>query len=168
MRRALVWLNLYGCEAVWRKLKNSLKTQKIFFSRPFDFFFASSNEKKQLIHMRYHFFVHHEWFLQNLGKEAVRTNMHTTVIIEFRSSFIKFFAQLCLPFFLFFFFAKVWKGKGEIFLGTNLDAISVKLGIDFNCFVFYRFPAHFLCQTLLDSGVRFLSSKYKCHLGYQI
>ena len=67
-----------------------------------------------------------------------------------------------------FFFAKVWKGKGEIFLGTNLDAISVKLGIDFNCFVFYRFPAHFLCQTLLDSGVRFLSSKYKCRLGYHI
>ena len=30
--------------------------------------------------MRYHFFVHHEWFLQNLGKEAVRTNMHTTVV----------------------------------------------------------------------------------------
>ena len=29
--------------------------------------------------MSYHFFVHHEWFLQNLGKEAVRTNMHTTV-----------------------------------------------------------------------------------------
>ena len=29
--------------------------------------------------MRYHFFVHHEWILQNLGKEAVRTNMHTTV-----------------------------------------------------------------------------------------
>ena len=90
------------------------------------------------------------------------------VIIEFRSSFIKFFAQLCLPFFLFFFFAKVWKGKGEIFLGTNLDAISVKLGIDFNCFVFYRFPAHFLCQTLLDSGVRFQSSKYRCLLGYHI
>ena len=40
---------------------------------------ASSIEKKQPIHMRYHFFVHHEWFLQNLGKEAVRTNMHTTV-----------------------------------------------------------------------------------------
>ena len=40
---------------------------------------VSSNEKKQPIHMRYHFFVHHEWFLQNLEKEAVRTNMHTTV-----------------------------------------------------------------------------------------
>ena len=29
--------------------------------------------------MRYHFFLHYGWFLQNLGKEAVRTNMHTTV-----------------------------------------------------------------------------------------
>ena len=31
MRRALMWLNLYGCEAVQRKLKNSLKTQKMHF-----------------------------------------------------------------------------------------------------------------------------------------
>ena len=31
--------------------------------------------------MSYHFFVHHEWFFQNLGKEAVRTNMHTTVAL---------------------------------------------------------------------------------------
>ena len=29
--------------------------------------------------MRHHFFLHYGWFLQNLGKEAVRTNMHTTV-----------------------------------------------------------------------------------------
>ena len=27
MRKALMYLNLYGCEAVWRKRKNSLKTQ---------------------------------------------------------------------------------------------------------------------------------------------
>ena len=32
MRRALVWLNLYGREAVRRKLKNSLKTQTPFVS----------------------------------------------------------------------------------------------------------------------------------------
>ena len=32
MRRTLVWLNLYGCEAVRRKLKNSLKTQMPFVS----------------------------------------------------------------------------------------------------------------------------------------
>ena len=68
-------------------------------------------------------------------------------------------------FFLFLFLRKYGKERGNLG-GTNLDAISVKLGIDFNCFVFYRFPAHFLCQTLLDSGVRFLSSKYKCSLGY--
>jgi hypothetical protein len=29
MQRALVWLNLYGCEAVQHKLKNSIKTQKM-------------------------------------------------------------------------------------------------------------------------------------------
>ena len=29
--------------------------------------------------MRYDFFLHYGWFFQNLGKEAVRTFMHTTV-----------------------------------------------------------------------------------------
>ena len=29
--------------------------------------------------MRYHFFLHYGWFFQNLGKEAVWTNMHTSV-----------------------------------------------------------------------------------------
>ena len=77
------------------------------------------------------------------------------------------FRPIVFAFYLVLFFCESMEGKGE-FLGTNLDAISVKLGIDFNCFVFYRFPAHFLCQTLLDSGVRFLSSKYKCSLGYHI
>ena len=37
------------------------------------------NENKQPVHMRYHLFLQYDWFLQNLGKEAVRTNMHTTV-----------------------------------------------------------------------------------------
>ena len=30
--------------------------------------------------MRYHFFLHYGWFFQNLGKETVRTFMHTTVV----------------------------------------------------------------------------------------
>ena len=29
--------------------------------------------------MRYHLFLHYGWFFQNLGKETVRTFMHTTV-----------------------------------------------------------------------------------------
>ena len=29
--------------------------------------------------MRYHFFLYYEWFLQNLRKDFIRTNMHTTV-----------------------------------------------------------------------------------------
>ena len=32
--------------------------------------------------MRYHFFLHYGWFFQNVGKEAVRTFMHTTVPIS--------------------------------------------------------------------------------------
>ena len=35
--------------------------------------------------MRYHFFLHYGWFFQNLGKEAVRTFMHTTVCKTFSS-----------------------------------------------------------------------------------
>ena len=31
MRRALTWFNLYGCESVWHKPKNSLKTPKMHF-----------------------------------------------------------------------------------------------------------------------------------------
>ena len=31
------------------------------------------------IFLMYHFFLHYGWFYQNLGKEAVRSNMHTTV-----------------------------------------------------------------------------------------
>ena len=31
--------------------------------------------------MRYHFFLHYGWFFQNLGKEAVRTFRHTTVVL---------------------------------------------------------------------------------------
>ena len=30
-------------------------------------------------HMRYHFFLYYEWFLENLRKDFIRTNMHTTV-----------------------------------------------------------------------------------------
>ena len=36
--------------------------------------------------MRYHFFLHYGWFFQNLGKEAVRTFMHTTVFLGLDTS----------------------------------------------------------------------------------
>ena len=36
MQRALVWLNLYGCEAVRHKLKNSLKTRRMYFLPVFE------------------------------------------------------------------------------------------------------------------------------------
>ena len=37
------------------------------------------NEKTKGFHMRYHLFLHYGWFLQNLGKDFIPTNMHTTV-----------------------------------------------------------------------------------------
>ena len=70
MRRALMWLNLYGREAVWHELKNGLNTQKslltqgqiheifeknywelaelknsVFLSRPFWIFFSKKKKK---------------------------------------------------------------------------------------------------------------------------
>jgi hypothetical protein len=38
-----------------------------------------SNENNLGFHMRYHFFLHYGWFLKNLGKDFIRTNMHTTL-----------------------------------------------------------------------------------------
>ena len=32
--------------------------------------------------MRYHSFLHYGWFLQNLGKYFIPTNMHTTVVMS--------------------------------------------------------------------------------------
>ena len=43
----------------------------------FKYFFP--NENQLGFHMRYHLFLHYGWFLQNLGKDFIRTNMHTTV-----------------------------------------------------------------------------------------
>ena len=34
----------------------------------------------KIINMRYHLFLHHRWFVQNLGKDFIPTNMHTTVL----------------------------------------------------------------------------------------
>jgi hypothetical protein len=37
------------------------------------------NENQLGSHMRYRLFLHHGWFVQNLGKDSIPTNMHTTV-----------------------------------------------------------------------------------------
>ena len=59
---------------------NPRTNQCNFHEKILDFFLLHLNENKQPVHMRCHLFLHYGWFLQNLGKEAVRTNMHTTVI----------------------------------------------------------------------------------------
>ena len=53
-----------------------------FFESAFWFFLLHLKENKEngLFIWGIIFFLHYGWFLQNLGKEAVRTNMHTTVI----------------------------------------------------------------------------------------
>ena len=47
------------------------------------------NEKTKGFHMRYHSFLHYGWFLQNLGKDFIPTNMHTTVVEVLSSTSIK-------------------------------------------------------------------------------
>jgi hypothetical protein len=49
-----------------------------FFESTILIFFALSLDNKQPVHMRYHLFLHYGWFPQNLGKDFIRTNMHTT------------------------------------------------------------------------------------------
>ena len=58
----------------------------LFFRRPFWIFFFKKkkkllqfNEKTKGFHMRYHLFLHYECFFQNLVKDFIQTNMHTTV-----------------------------------------------------------------------------------------
>ena len=43
-------------------------------------FFFKQTKNKQPVHMRYHLFLQYGWFLQNFGKDFIRTNMHTTVV----------------------------------------------------------------------------------------
>ena len=65
----------------WRSWKMAFFQAAIldFF---FKFFLHHLNENKQPIHMRYHLFLHYGWFLQNLGKYFVQTNMHMTVAVK--------------------------------------------------------------------------------------
>ena len=53
----------------------------IYFFKKFYFLFFFPMQIILAVHMRYHLFLHCGYFLQNLGKDAVRTNMHTTVEI---------------------------------------------------------------------------------------
>ena len=61
------------------------------FSKKNKFCFSFFLNENQLgFHMRYHLFQHYELFLHNLGKDYIRTNMHTTVlkvlsVVEFLS-----------------------------------------------------------------------------------
>ena len=62
----------------WRSWKMTF-----FMGGNFDFFFCFISMKINFFfHMRYHLFLHYGWFLQNLGKDFIRTNMHTTVLLE--------------------------------------------------------------------------------------
>ena len=52
---------------------------RFFDSAILIFFLFHLNENKQPVHMRYHLFLRYGWFLQNLAKDFIPTNMHTTV-----------------------------------------------------------------------------------------
>ena len=47
-----------------------------------------SEKQSTTVHMRYHLFLQHGWFLQNLGKDFIPTNMHTTVVCTPKTAFI--------------------------------------------------------------------------------
>ena len=57
MQRALMWLNLYGCQAVRRKLKKGKNAYPNIFCM-----FLNPNENQLGFHMRYHLFLHYGFF----------------------------------------------------------------------------------------------------------
>ena len=65
-----------------------------------NFFFVFlffSNVNQLGFYMRYHLFLHYEWFLQNLEKDFIRTNMHTTVCkINMLKSVALLYGRVCL------------------------------------------------------------------------
>ena len=77
-----------------------------FLSRPFWIFFFKKEKKKFLLHlnektngfhMRYHLFLQYGWFLQNLVKDFIPTNMHTTVTWFFNLLICLFQTWFLLP-----------------------------------------------------------------------
>ena len=60
----------------WKCILNSIKNFRLKIYRLFHL-----NINKQPFHMRYHLFLQYGWFLQNLGKDFIWTNMHTTVAL---------------------------------------------------------------------------------------
>ena len=46
------------------------------------------------VHMRYHLFLHYGWFLQNLGKDFIPSNMHTTVVTK-NGEIVRLAKSLC-------------------------------------------------------------------------
>ena len=45
-------------------------------------FLLHLKKNKQAVHMIYHLFLKYVWFPQNLWKDIIRTNMHTTVPLK--------------------------------------------------------------------------------------
>ena len=98
MQRALTWLNLYGCEAVQHKLKNSLKTPKMHF-------FACSRAYVGQPH------DHIGWVTSmpfaSINPTNPRTNLwnfHKILVRIGGFENLSFFASTILNFFLIFFF----------------------------------------------------------------
>jgi hypothetical protein len=66
---------------------------EFFFSR-FFFFLLHLIKKTKGFHMRYNFFLYYGWFLNNIRKDFIRTNMHTTVCRFHLISVKEFLSQM--------------------------------------------------------------------------
>ena len=83
-----------------KKWKLAELENELFFSWPFWFFFQKKFlfcfflMKQPWLSYEVSFFLHYVWFLQNLGKDFIRTNMHTTVASSFLGSVIIKYVQV--------------------------------------------------------------------------
>ena len=109
---AFIWGIIYSCTMdgffrILKKTSSELICTRLYLQ--LDLLLVFSNENNLGLYMRYHFFLPYRWFLQNLGKDFIRTNMHTTVY------------PLCLPLcinemtfvqrFIFSCMSRAWKEK---------------------------------------------------------
>ena len=107
-------------------------------------FWLHLNENKQPVHMRYHFFLHYGWFLQNLEKDFISTLLlhqncfissltftnlqlrhflawKTLSLLQDSNNRQKSYRLGFLLFFLWLFFLWWWRGNDVLFVPRQED-----------------------------------------------
>ena len=133
--------------------------------------------------MRYHLFLHYGWFFQNLGKEAVRTFMHTTVMPNYIGllhmlPYFKFTGTLCAQWtstnmatkfswrhLLFFILAAYSKLYIPSTIKTQINLVPSRLWADFAGMVVLDISTNFLKYPSFEGVFHVLIGKTNLELN---